>query len=44
MSLKSILSMGVLLAATLVITYTWIPHGGADVLPVAEREASRTSR
>ncbi len=38
MSLKSILSMGVLLAATLVITYTWIPHGGADVMPVAERD------
>jgi len=41
MSLKSILSMGVLLAATLVITYTWIPRGGADVIPVAERDTAQ---
>ena len=41
MSLKSILSMGVLLAAMLVITYTWIPHGGADVIPVTQREVAQ---
>lgn len=37
MSLKNIISIGILLAASLVITYSWAPQDGASLFPVAER-------